>query len=236
MTRHWHIAAWLMLTTMANAQETDLRYRVSGIIVSPEKQLAVIEKSDGTQALFRTGEMLADYEIERIDSGGVILSKSGRQVWLELRGRPTFLADAAAVSAANTLVQSSPSGEATAQVDFAMAREELREMVGLAPVLPEEFRREYQRNHAMQSGKQASAAERERSPDELLNKAMGLPSYAQITKVNRTPVESAQEAARLIEADFALQRTVRLELNGSVAGIEVLYVKPSGGSSPVEDG
>lgn len=58
--------------------------------------------------------------------------------------------------------------------------------------------------------------------------AVGLPSYASISKVDRTDVMSAEHAKLLLEDAMLGERTVRLEIGGSVAGVDVIYLTPNG--------
>ena len=208
------------VSVSASALDNSLRYRVAGIIYTNEKQLAVIEKSDDTQGLYRPGDLLETYRISRISSDGVHLLQSGKEIFLPLQGKPTLLADVAASIKAGEMQVTD--GNATLSVDFEDAKEDLAKVTGSRP-------RGAPSPEASGAAQGRSGEAPRMSVGQSVNASVGLQSYTNISKVNRTVVDNPRHAARLMEAEMDAGRAVRLEVGGSIAGVDVLYLSPSEG-------
>ncbi len=90
--------AYLVLTVFACgfhalAIGADLSYRVAGIIETNNDALAMIESSDGEQAVYRPGDTIGSGEIGSVSSDGVIVLLDGQTFLLPLQGEPTLLRD-----------------------------------------------------------------------------------------------------------------------------------------------
>lgn len=205
----------------ASAFDGNLRYRVAGIIYTSDKQLAVIEKSDDTQGLYRPGDLLETYRITSINPDGVHLHflQGGKDIFLPLQGRPTLLADVSASIKAGEMQVTD--GNATLTVDFEDVKENLASITGSRPrgVPPPEV---------TGTAHAESGVAQRMTVGQSVNAAVGLQSYTNITKVNRTVVEGPRQAAQLMERELDAGRSVRLEVGGSIAGVDVLYLSPSG--------
>ena len=205
----------LCLSALALADDRDAAYRVTGIIVLPQKQIAVIEKSDATQQLYRLGDVIDQFTIVHIDTEGVLLSRGSTEVHLALEGKPSRLEDVAATLRTRELQIAD--GHATQTIDYAKAYQELAKLARPS-VAPESGEDRIDESHPR------------KTLDERLATALGLPSYTVITAVDRRAVQRADEAILVLSASIAQGRTVRLEVGGSIPGLNVLYL--ANGNSP----
>lgn len=202
--------AGLGLSALASADDQVATYRVTGIIVLPQNQIAVIEKSDATQQLYRLGDVIDRFTVVHIDTEGVLLTRGSTEVHLALEGKPSRLEDGAASSRMRELQIAD--GNATQKIDYAKAQRELAKLV--------------QPSVAPQSG-EGNVDEGEppaKTLDERLATALSLPSYTVITAVDRTAVQRADQAILQLSGLIAQGRTVRLEVGGSIPGLDVLYL------------
>jgi len=185
----------------------DDRYRVAGVILMPDKKIAVVEKSDGSQQLYRYGDTIDNYTVKRIDSEGIYLQQSGREIFLELEGTPTRLEDVVAILRTYELQISD--GNASQTVDYNKTAVEL---AGLARRDPSE---------------DASEDIRER-----LNAVLGLPTFTVISAVDGKAVMRPEMAVLLLAQKFEKGRSVRLDVGGSIPGVNALYLTPAEISAP----
>ncbi len=90
--------AWFFLAVFAFgfhaiAIGADLSYRVAGIIETDKNALAMIESSDGEQAVYRPGDKIGSGEIGSVSGDGVIVLLDGQTFLLPLQGEPSLLRD-----------------------------------------------------------------------------------------------------------------------------------------------
>ncbi|MDH3748017.1 MAG: hypothetical protein OER97_07390 [Gammaproteobacteria bacterium] len=217
------ILAGIVYSSTCIATAEDERYRVSGIIMTPEKQIAVVEKSDGSQELYRQGDAIDGFVVEFIDSDGIHLKRGASQIFLELEGTPTRLEDVAAASRTRDLQISA--GNASQSIDYDKAQLEL-----------EALSREHANSES--AGSDDNSAEEKRAMlEERLNIALELPSHTVIKAIGRDTVQRPEHAMMLLTHKVARGESVRLEVGGSIPGVEVLYLTPNatpsdGASSP----
>lgn len=205
LTKALFLAALLPCVAAADDGQ---RYRVSGIILNPDRPLAMIEGSDGEQTLLRPGDRLGPLSVETIDAEGVILTDGMRLIFLPLQGEPTALGDLQAI--ARTRALQSADGNASQAIDFRSAAAELaqlRQTPVAAKTTPDVQRREEERL------------------GQRLNRALGLPSHAVIEAVDRRSVKGPEAAIPLLAERIEKGRSVRLEVDG-LPGIAVLYLTP----------
>ena len=242
----------MLVGPLALAAGDGARYRVTGIIDGAHNQLAVVEKSDDTQHLFRVGDTIDQYSIASIETHGIYLRRGAQEFYLELRGEPQRLEDLVAVMRTQDLQVSD--GTATMSVDLSRAEAELARLSrtvnhsnggrtsrqGLAGASSSRGAGSDSRT-AGNAGDRSSDDQLQVDDDsskmtlaEQLNAALGLPTFTVIRAVDRDIVSSAAEAYPLIMERISNGRIVRLDVGGSIPGVETLYV--SGFKTPVPAG
>ncbi len=198
----------------ADAAEGDnARYRVSGLLITDDKQIAFIEKSDGSQSLYRRGDSLEGFTISAIEAGGVRLSGASGDVFLPLRGEPTDLSDVKALVRTRDLEVSD--GNTTAALDYEAAWRDVRGLQAEIARLAE-------------STETGPAREKRRADIERrFNKALGLPAETVVRAIDRDRIGSVEQALLVIGQSLQNKRTIRLEVDG-VPGIQVIYTTHDG--------
>lgn len=199
------------------AHAAEERYRVSGIIMTPEKQIAVVEKSDGSQQLYKQGDMIDGFVVEHVDSDGIFLNRSGSKIFLELEGTPSLLGDGAATLRTSELQVSA--GRASQNIDYGRARLELAKLSRA------------QTNSESLGSENGRSGNRQATLEERLNMALGLPSYTAISSIDRDKVERPEDAVSLLAQKVSRGDSVRLEVDGSIPGVHVLYLAPQNSPS-----
>lgn len=194
---------------------TEASYRVSGIIVTPEKRIAVVEKSDGSQQLYKQGESIDGFIVEKIDHDGIFLTRESVEIFLELEGKPTRLEDVAAATRTRDLKVSA--GNATQSVDYDRAQREL-EKISAAQM--------YSDIELQTDTRDGRAGAVQATLEERLNMALGLPSNTQIRAVNSESVSKPEHALMMLAYTVGRRESVRLEVGGSIPGVNVLYLTP----------
>lgn len=233
----------LLWSSLVSATAGGESYRVTGIIEGPHRQIVLIEKSDETQHLFKLGDAIDQYEIVRIETHGVYLSRGAGEIYLELEGEPRRLDDLVASSRVRELKISD--GNATQDIDFERARVELARLSqpgvgsehgagrsggrsnGTAGSGPESSDSSSGSSREKSSGSREESAGQDRAAATLaqqLNAALGLPSYTVITAVGTTPVNSVQHAILLLAEPINNGWAVRLTVGGSIPGVDAIYV------------
>jgi len=194
------------------ATTEDERYRVAGIIMTSEKPIAVVEKSDRSQELYRQGDTIDGFVVELIDDDGIFLKRGTSQIFLELEGTPTRLEDVAAASRTRELQIGA--GNASQGIDYEKTR-----------IALEELSRSHENSEAAGADKNRSE-QRQATLEERLNMALGLPSHTVISAVDRDSVQRPEQAMKLLTQKVSQGHSVRLEVGGSIPGVEVLYLTP----------
>ena len=141
-----------------------------------------------------------------------------KSIW-RWREKPGRLEDVAATLRTRELQIAD--GNATQRIDYARAQQELAKLARLS-VAPE-------------SGEdRIDESQPRKTLEERLATALGLPSYTVITAVDRRAIQRADQAILALSATLAQGRNVRLEVGGSIPGLNVLYLTNDNSPRPPE--
>ena len=193
--------AWLALVLLlagVSAMADELAYRVAGLMdLGPDRKLAVIETTDGTQALYRVGDVLGDARIVDIGTRAMGVDLAGRRVTLVLSGRPVSLS-AGGAPPPPLLEPPRPPRTATRTIRPAQAADAMR-----------------------QDRRGESSVDRA----ERINGVLGLPVGTRILAVDRKPVASLGDAVEDMLPLLGAGEPVRLTVAGTEEMDEV-YLLP----------
>ena len=211
MLRSSSIAILLVHALLSYAQpvrgEPDPGYRFAGVIITVDERLAIIERADGGQSLYRPGDRLDRYTVASIERGGVRLVDSEQELWLPLAAVPVSDGEVAAVTRARSMVVTD--GHASQALDYREARRALRALA----------------RSPGESADPAGTGLRERELSGRIARALGLPQATVIKSVDRDAVSSPQEALLYLAARLEANTSMRLEIDG-MPGVQVLYARP----------
>ncbi len=200
MTLVRRTAWWLVPVAIAATQvlAADLEYRVAGLMnLGPDRKLAVVESSDGAQALYRVGDALGDGRIVDIGTDTLVVLLDGERVTLTLSGNPVVLTSDGSAPG-ELLPPVPPPKTATRVIRPGQAADALRS----------ERRGE-------------SAGDRA----ERINGVLGLPAGTRILAVDRVPVAAVADAVDRMLPLLAANEPVRLTVAGTDEMDEV-YLLP----------
>ena len=119
------VALVAIATSAVSAQESGgLAYRVAGTMdMGAGRAVAMIESSDGKQALYRPGDVLDGWEITGIDLENVTLYRSGQSILLPLQGKLMVLE-----SPVEEVPEQAPSTTGSKNINFDRAFARLQEL------------------------------------------------------------------------------------------------------------
>ncbi len=192
----WFAVPLVLAATQALA--SGLEYRVAGLMdLGPERKLAVVESSDGAQALYRVGDALGDARIVEIGTDALVVRLDGKRVTLALSGSPVALTSDG-TAPGELLPPAPPPKTATRHIRPGQAAEAMRS----------ERRGESTRDRA-----------------ERINGVLGLPLGTRILAVDRVPVATLADAVDSMLPLLAASEPVRLTVAGTDEMDEV-YLLP----------
>lgn len=191
--------AIVFFAAQASGDADDIRYRVAGIIEAESKSLAMIESSDGEQAVYRPGDAIGAGEIGSVSSDGVIVLLDGQTYLLPLQGEPTILRDLELSKAGHRMKFSAGVGQY--EIDFDEARSVLLD----ANRPPDDMD--------------------DKNPDykySRISEALALPAGARVEAVDENAVGSAEHTILALVSGMNSDY-LRIQVSG-VPGVRRVYI------------
>lgn len=190
------------------AGQADAGYRLAGIVVTADERLAIIEKRDGGQALYRPGDRLEGFAVESIEAGGVRLVAAEQSLFLALKAVPPSPGEITAIARARAMVVTD--GYASQALDYSQAQRAIRKLNA---------------RFAASGTAATEAPRREPALSGEIAVALGLPQATVIKAVDRNVVRSPRETLLHLATRIEAGQGMRLEIDG-IPGVQVLYARP----------